>query len=148
MKKQIYTCSMHPGVTSDKPGSCPRCGMKLIQKGEKTDHASIGHEQQIKKEKNSGLYTCPMDPDIISDKPGNCPKCGMMLVPMMKTEHGKHEGHASMEYDFRKRFFVTLPFVLAAMLLSPNIQKWFGYHLLFSGRELILFLIGTFIFFF
>ena len=148
MTKQIYTCSMHPGVTSDKPGSCPRCGMKLIQKGEKTDHASIGHEQQIKKEKNSGLYTCPMDPDIISDKPGNCPKCGMMLVPMMKTEHGKHEGHASMEYDFRKRFFVTLPFVLAAMLLSPNIQKWFGYHLLFSGKELILFLIGTFIFFF
>ena len=148
MTKQIYTCSMHPGVTSDKPGSCPRCGMKLIQKGEKTDHASIGHDQQIKKEKNSGLYTCPMDPDIISDKPGNCPKCGMMLVPMMKTEHGKHEGHASMEYDFRKRFFVTLPFVLAAMLLSPNIQKWFGYHLLFSGKELILFLIGTFIFFF
>jgi hypothetical protein len=27
-----YTCSMHPEVTSDKPGKCPRCGMELIEK--------------------------------------------------------------------------------------------------------------------
>ena len=24
-----YTCPMHPSVKSDKPGSCPLCGMKL-----------------------------------------------------------------------------------------------------------------------
>jgi|GEM_PF-1243374 len=24
-----YTCSMHPSVKSDKPGSCPQCGMAL-----------------------------------------------------------------------------------------------------------------------
>jgi len=27
-----YTCSMHPEVTSDKPGKCPKCGMDLIEK--------------------------------------------------------------------------------------------------------------------
>ena len=27
-----YTCSMHPEVTSDKPGKCPKCGMELIEK--------------------------------------------------------------------------------------------------------------------
>lgn len=27
-----YTCTMHPEVHSDKPGDCPKCGMKLIKK--------------------------------------------------------------------------------------------------------------------
>ena len=26
-----YTCPMHPGVISDKPGSCPECGMDLVE---------------------------------------------------------------------------------------------------------------------
>ena len=32
--KKEYTCSMHPEVKSDKPGDCPKCGMKLIEKKE------------------------------------------------------------------------------------------------------------------
>jgi hypothetical protein len=27
-----YTCPMHPEVVQDKPGSCPKCGMKLVEK--------------------------------------------------------------------------------------------------------------------
>jgi outer membrane lipoprotein SlyB len=27
-----YTCSMHPEVVQDKPGNCPKCGMKLVEK--------------------------------------------------------------------------------------------------------------------
>ena len=27
---QLYTCSMHPEIISDKPGDCPICGMKLV----------------------------------------------------------------------------------------------------------------------
>ncbi|MBI4225891.1 heavy metal translocating P-type ATPase [Candidatus Roizmanbacteria bacterium] len=52
-----------------------------------------------------------------------------------------------MEYDFKKRFFATLPLVFLTMLLSPSIQMWFGYELSFPGRDFVLFLIGTFIFF-
>jgi hypothetical protein len=28
----VYTCPMHPEVTSDKPGRCPKCGMNLVPK--------------------------------------------------------------------------------------------------------------------
>jgi len=30
--KVVYTCPMHPEVTSDKPGKCPKCGMILVKK--------------------------------------------------------------------------------------------------------------------
>ncbi len=32
----IYTCPMHPEVTSDKPGQCPHCGMNLVPKEQDT----------------------------------------------------------------------------------------------------------------
>lgn len=30
--KGVYSCPMHPEVTSDKPGECPKCGMTLEKK--------------------------------------------------------------------------------------------------------------------
>ncbi len=29
VKAQKYTCEMHPEVVADKPGNCPKCGMRL-----------------------------------------------------------------------------------------------------------------------
>ncbi len=31
-QKQLYTCPMHPSVVSDKPGTCPICGMTLVKR--------------------------------------------------------------------------------------------------------------------
>jgi hypothetical protein len=28
----VYVCPMHPEVTSDRPGLCPKCHMKLVSK--------------------------------------------------------------------------------------------------------------------
>ena len=39
----IYTCPMHPEITSDKPGKCPKCGMELVQQ----NPASSGHEMNM-----------------------------------------------------------------------------------------------------
>lgn len=30
--KVYYQCPMHPEVNSDKPGTCPKCGMELEKK--------------------------------------------------------------------------------------------------------------------
>lgn len=48
--KTIYTCLMHPEISSDKPGKCPKCGMDLV---EKEDHNQQVIENQ--KEENSVL---------------------------------------------------------------------------------------------
>jgi Cu+-exporting ATPase len=31
-KKGKYTCTMHPAISSDKPGVCPKCGMELVER--------------------------------------------------------------------------------------------------------------------
>ncbi len=94
--KVTYTCPMHPEVTSDKPGTCPKCGMFLeVAAAEKTFYAcpmhpevvsdkpgkcpKCGMDLQKKTEKAAYVYVCPMHPEVTSDKPGKCPKCGMFL---------------------------------------------------------------------
>lgn len=72
VKKESYTCPMHPEVVMDKPGKCPKCKMNLV-----------------KKEAAKEVYTCPMHADVVADKPGKCPKCKMNLTkkePAKKTE--------------------------------------------------------------
>jgi FtsP/CotA-like multicopper oxidase with cupredoxin domain len=61
-----YVCPMHPEVTAMEPGTCPKCGMRLIPAQIETSPSS---------------YVCPMHPDVTSAEPGSCPKCGMRLIP-------------------------------------------------------------------
>jgi FtsP/CotA-like multicopper oxidase with cupredoxin domain len=77
----VYVCPMHPEVASEEPGSCPKCGMKLLAQAA----AEI-------------TYVCPMHPEVTSDKADRCPNCCMKLVPEHLAgaggEHGHHhEGH-------------------------------------------------------
>jgi len=36
-----YTCPMHPTVTSDKPGTCPVCGMDLVRKARPGEEVKV-----------------------------------------------------------------------------------------------------------
>ncbi len=38
----MYACPMHPDITADKPGDCPKCGMALVEQKEH-DHGSHDH---------------------------------------------------------------------------------------------------------
>ncbi len=33
----VYACPMHPQIRSDKPGTCPLCGMELVRQGLRSD---------------------------------------------------------------------------------------------------------------
>ena len=59
-----YVCPMHSEVTSQEPGRCPKCGMKLL-----ATQAPM-----------ATTYACPMHPEVTSQEPGRCPKCGMKLL--------------------------------------------------------------------
>lgn len=104
-------------------------------------------------------YVCPMHSEIQRAKPGKCPKCGMDLVIKNDSESknhekfhphsGHHQGMDPMEHhkmmadDFRRRFLITLPLTLLILVLSPQIQKWLGINIIFSGLNYLLLLLGT-----
>ena len=78
----IYSCPMHPEVTSNKPGKCSKCGMNL----EHTDHVANGKKYkmelkaepaQLDADKGGALYFTPKEEgndkalvplDVVHDK--------------------------------------------------------------------------------
>lgn len=102
--KDMYTCPMpQDSVFSDKPGTCPKCGMELVKMKQPAMQQNHEHENEVVE------YTCPMHPEIIRDKPGQCPICGMDLV---KKEIG---GTASTEIGLDALLKPTNEFVVSSI---------------------------------
>lgn len=152
---KIYFCPMHPQITSDSPGSCPECGMRLVKK---EDQGHQGHQPAHKHHKEMrsvtqkrGIYYCPMHPYISSDQPGRCHECGMKLetrADQIRRDHHPHEGNAVR--DFQRRFWISLVVTLPILLLSPMLQHWMGIgdSLRFDGDLYVLFLLSSAVFFY
>ena len=86
-----WTCSMHPKVMRKEAGSCPICGMDLIEVV-KTETTS------------SSSWTCSMHPKVMRKEAGSCPICGMDLIEVESDT----EDNAS--YDFQRLPNSTLYF--------------------------------------
>jgi Cu+-exporting ATPase len=97
-----YFCPMCPGVESDQPGSCPKCGMAL---------------ERNPAWRPAALYTCPMHPEVRQDHPGDCPICGMALEPLTAAETEEDEDSELRDMTRRLRWsaLLTLPVFITAM---------------------------------
>ena len=75
-----YHCPMHPTYTSDKPGECPICGMKLVQMESSRDAGAIaGGKRKI------AFYRSPMNPSQ-SSPVARKDEMGMDYVPVYEDE--------------------------------------------------------------
>ncbi len=74
-----YTCSMHPQVVQDEPGSCPICGMELVRKETMEEDGSEEREREI------AYWRAPMNPEEIYDHPGKS-AMGMDLIPVYEDQ--------------------------------------------------------------
>ena len=119
-----YFCPMCPGVESDKPGDCPKCGMRL-------------ERNPSFREKRKTIWTCPMHPEVQQDHPGACPKCGMDLEPMggRVDEDDEVQEIRSLGRKTLIASLLTIPILLLAFdsmipglsfegFLSPRVQGW------------------------
>ncbi len=67
-KNKIYYCPTHPQITSDKPGDCPICYMKLVLKEDRPNKVSSGAyveghapvELALRKQQLIGIKTAPV----------------------------------------------------------------------------------------
>lgn len=98
-KLRYYTCSMHPQIHSDHPGTCPICGMQLTPVYEENsspvpESNPTPSVPSSPKSKKILYYVDPMHPQYKSDKPGKAPDCGMDLVPVYEEGENKPKGES------------------------------------------------------
>ena len=98
---EIYQCPMHPTYTSDHPGDCPICGMKLV----KVEQKDAGpHERRI------AFYRSPMNPSETSPVPRK-DSMGMDFVPVYEDEGYPGEavtGLAGVKIDSQRQQLIGL----------------------------------------
>ncbi len=104
---------MCPGVESDIPGQCPKCGMALERNA---THIIVAKT----------IFTCPMHPEIEQEQPGACPICGMALEPKTVEAEPVDDGELrDMTWRMWVGALLTVPvFLLAMAHMFPSAPHW------------------------
>ncbi len=121
--KEWY-CPMCPGVESDQPGACPKCGMALER-----NPAFV--------RRSGAIYTCPMHPEVRQDRPGVCPICGMTLEPIQGAPAEENAELRDMLARFKIGLALGLPVLILAMgahfpildAIPPKLSAWIQFVL-------------------
>lgn len=101
---ETFTCPMHPEVSQEAPGTCPKCGMAL--------EAAVPFQSIDKIE-----YTCPMHPEIIRSAPGSCPICGMALEPRVISIDETENPELT---DMRRRFWISAALAIPVFAIGMS----------------------------
>ncbi|HIL93601.1 MAG TPA: YHS domain-containing protein, partial [Cycloclasticus sp.] len=98
-----YICPMCPGIESDGPDICSKCGMALEP------------ETFVPPETHTD-YICPMHSEVVEDKPGLCPICGMSLEARTVV---LQEDNPELD-DMTRRFNISLIFTVPLFIIAMS----------------------------
>lgn len=79
-----YVCPMHGQIVKSEPGTCPICGMDLVEQEVEVSLNKVKGKAKNKEQKIL-YWVAPMDPNYRRDQPGQSPM-GMDLVPVYAQE--------------------------------------------------------------
>lgn len=84
-KREVYSCPMHPSVTSDHPDKCPICQMDLQKVEGGSEGGTASGEQKPTGERKILFYRNPMRADITSKTPAK-DDMGMDYIPVYEDD--------------------------------------------------------------